>query len=234
MQSRAPDKQAPKTSPRPSAQQLPKALSGAVRAPRRIARPPGGRAVVAVLGSVAALGASAGSAAAAPTARAGQRSVAVRTARRADPLPAGELALLGLVFAALSAAAPAIARPLLDRGVAGSEITQAEADAFIARLAGVDSTPAAADAAGVPIGTPTPAGIAVFQSVFNAIRGQLPAIAKPLLADAVDAQTITPAQATRIEQRIALRAHLGLGLPGADAGGFTGRTPQPLFTGRLP
>jgi hypothetical protein len=189
---------------------------------------------VAVLGSVAALGASAGSAAAAtPSARSGHRSTAVRTARRADPAPAGEVALLGLVFAALSAAAPAIARPLLDRGVANSEITAAEADAFIARLTSDDSAAATAAASGAVPSTPTPASITLFQSVFRAIRAQLPAIAKPLVAQAVAAQTITPAQASRIEQRIAVRAHLGIDFPGNAAAVISGHT-QPLFTGRLP
>lgn len=231
---------APKTSRRDPAPRLPKTLAGARggRLPARLARPPGGRVVVAVLGSVAALGASAGSAAAASApAGAGLRSTANRVARRADPAPPGELALIGLVFAALTAAAPAIARPLLDRGVAGSTITQAEADAFIARLAGGDSTPAT-----VEIATASPAAPALFQDVFNAIRAHLPAIAAPLAADAVAAGALTPSQAARIEQRIAVRARLGLDLDGsgggggvaaAGAGAFFGRA-EPLFTGRLP
>jgi hypothetical protein len=209
------------------AQRLPKALARPARPPGRIVRPAGGRVVVAVLGSVAALGGATGSAAAAgPPATASAHRPA-RAARRADPIPAGELALLGLVFASLAAAAPAIARPLLDRGVAGQTITQAEADAFVARLAAVDATPAADSAAGVAPSTPTPAAIALFQSVFNAIRAQLPLVAKPLVRDALAAGTIDQAQADRIDQRMLVRAHLRIaGLPNAHT--------EPLFTGRLP
>jgi hypothetical protein len=227
-----------------------------------------------VLGSVAALGASAGSAAAATTPTSsvgGQRTPVARTARRADPMPAGELALLGLVFVSLTAAAPAIARPLLDRGVASRAINEAEADAFIRRLTGADgaeqatrasstfpassgldagdaaggATGPAGDAAGdangaaagdaTGAGRLTPEAAALFQSVFNAIRGQLAVVAKPLIGDAVDAGTITAAQAARIEQRLIVRAHLGTRLAGeaAGIGPATGHT-EPLFTGRLP
>ncbi|HWH10418.1 MAG TPA: hypothetical protein VG165_04775 [Solirubrobacteraceae bacterium] len=231
MSDRPHDPNAPRASKRPSAQRLPKALAAGrgPAIPVRRARPTGGRVVVAVLGSVAALGASAGSAAAATTpARSVQRSTAIRVARRADPAPAGELALLGLVFAALSAAAPAIARPLLARGVADETITEAEADAFIARLVGIDST-----AATVEIGPSRPAARALLQGVFNAIRAHLPAIAAPLARDAVAAGSLTPAQAARIEQRIAVRAQLGLDLDGAGTGASLRRT-EPLFTGRLP
>jgi hypothetical protein len=232
---------------RKSAQRFPKALDRSGRGPGRMTRPPGGRTVVAVLGSVAALGGATGSAAAAtPPARAGSQRVA-RSARPADTIPAGELALLGLVFAGLSALAPAIARPLLGRGVASATITEAEADAFIVRLIGTD--PGAGGASGVPpgsgtgaggtagalhgtgpslgAGTLSPAAAALFQSVFTAIRSQLPVIAKPLVADALAAGTVTEAQARRIEQRMSVRAHLGgIGLP-------SGHT-EPLFTGRLP
>jgi len=195
----------------------------------RIPRPAGGRAVVAVLGSVAALGASAGSAAAAATpAQSGQRSTAARIARRADPAPAGELAVLGLVFAALTAAAPAIARPLLDLGIADQTITEAEADAFIARLAGGDAPPGTVGA-----GTPGSAASALFQSVFNAIRARLPVIAGPLVRDALAAGTLTPAQAIRIDQRIASRAQLGTDLHGPGIGRAFSHA-EPLFTGRLP
>jgi hypothetical protein len=229
-------------------QQVPKALRGRRRATGRGARPAGSsRAVVAVIGSVAALGGSAGSAAAATTpARTARPTAAARTARRADPLPAGEIALLGLVFAGLAAGAPAIARPLLDRGVAERAITPAEADAFLARLAAVDgAAPGGAGADGgvgaaggvgagadggvgadgrvgagfrqVDRGALGPAALALFQDVFSAIRRQLPQVAKPLVSEAIAAGEITEAQARRIEQRLLVRAHLGA------AGAFAGQ-----------
>jgi hypothetical protein len=230
----------PRKAVRPPADRLPKALTGPGRTPLRMARPAGGRTVVAVLGSVAALGGAAAPAAAA-TPRAGAGAGAprpARTARRGDSVPAGELALLGLVFATLSAAAPAIARPLLDRGVAEATIIPAEADAFIARLTGVDATPdgatgmgtttaAVAATAGVGGATPTPAAIALYQSVFAAIRAQLPVLARPLVRDALAGGTITEVQAGRIDQRMMVRAQVGIpGLPN--------RHTEPLFTGRLP
>lgn len=210
-----------------------------------------------MLGSVAALGGSAGTAAAAGTpaasipSRTGQH--APRAARRADPAPPGELALLGLVFAALTAGAPAIAKPLLRRGVAAGEITEAEADAFLARLvstggpgtgqgsggpgsAGQGSghesggQGSGADGAGAYHGlaSPTPAAVTLFRTIFDAIRHQLPVVAKPLVADAVSAGSITEAQGRRIEERLVVRAHLrpAAALPSGHA--------EPLFTGRLP
>lgn len=254
-------------------QQVPKALRGRRRAPRRAARPAGGgRAVVAVLGSVAVLGGSAGSASAATTPTSAARPTATaRTARRADPLPAGEIALLGLVFAGLAAGAPAIARPLLDRGIADRVITPGDADAFLARLADVDvgggagaavgggaaaagAGAAVGGAGGVGAGSPadnstragmrstvshqaqSPAALALFQDVFDAIRRQLPQVAKPLVIDAVAAGEISQAQARRIEQRLLVRAHLGsAGLRARHDGlGSTKTHTEPLFTGRLP
>jgi hypothetical protein len=251
-------------------QQVPKALRGRRRAPGRVARPAGGgRAVVAVLGSVAALGGSAGSASAATTpTRAARPTAAARTARRADPLPAGEIALLGLVFAGLAAGAPAIARPLLDRGIAERLITPGDADAFLARLADVDvggGAGAAVGGAGTAVGgavaavggtggvgadsstragvrstvghqAQSPAALALFQDVFDAIRRQLPMVAKPLVLDAVATGEISQAQARRIEQRLLVRAHLGsAGLHARhDGHGSTKTHTEPLFTGRLP
>jgi hypothetical protein len=204
-----------------------------------------------MLGSVAALGGSAASAAAAPAPTgAGWPTASARTARRADPLPAGEIVLLGLVFAGLAAGAPGIARPLLDRGIADCAITPAEADAFLARLATVDGGgPAPADPGArlgsrsaidegrvQATGTPAPAALAVFQNVFSAIRRQLPEVAKPLVLDAVATGEITQAQARRIEQRLLVRAHLASagGLVGQDGLGLPKAHTEPLFTGRLP
>ncbi len=232
---------------RPSRQRLPKALSLPRRAP---VRSTGGRTVVAVLGSVAALGGSAASASAAGAAasipsRSGQH--APRATRRADPAPPGELALLGLVFTALTAAAPAIAGPLLGRGVAAGDITQAEADAFLARLVsasedgssrgaagGEGSSPEASSresaAAYDGLAEPTPAAVTLFRTIFDAIRRQLPVIARPLVAEAVSAATVTEAQGRRIEERLVVRAHLRPPAALASGGGHV----EPLFTGRLP
>ena len=107
-----------------------------------------------------------------------------------------------------------------------SKLVRKRRHGFLARLAAADSTPAPASAAAAAGGTQSPAAIALFQSVFSAIRAELPRVAGPLVGEAVEAETITPAAARRIEARMAVRARLGVGP--------VGRHTEPLFTGRLP
>lgn len=185
----------PAGAPRPGAA---KPASGGWRAPGRAA-------AAAVLGTVALGGA--GNAVAQTT---GHRSTdrQRRQSRKADALPAGERALLGRVFSGLSAAAPDIARPLLDRGVADGTITAAQEERFLGRLRAAegDAAPPPADA------PPSPAAQALFQGVFGAIRAELPVIARPLVAAAVADGSITPAQAERLTGRFEAGPRLGFGL----------------------
>ncbi len=166
---------------------------------------------------MAALG-GAGTAAAQTTRHPPPKSPRSQT-RRADQLPPGELALLGRVFGALSAAAPAIAAPILARGVGDGTITQAEEDGFLARLASVKGgdgggrPTAGAGQAAAPAAAPrSPAAQALFQEVFAAIRADLPALAEPMVAAAVTDGTITEAQAVRLRGRFDRGPRLGFGL----------------------
>jgi hypothetical protein len=176
--------------------------------------PPRRATAAAVLGSVAALGGT-GTALAQST---GHPPAQRAQSRRADKLPPGELALLGLVFGALSAAAPAIAKPILARGVGDGTINQAEEDGFLARLASVKGgdgsrpTAGAGRVAAPAAGPPSPAAQALFQRVFAAIRAELPVIAAPLVATAVADGTISQAQAVRLTGRFAQGPRLGFGL----------------------
>jgi hypothetical protein len=139
-------------------------------------------------------------------------------ARRADKLPPGEHALLNRVFGALSAAAPAIAAPILARGVGDGTITQAEGDGFLSRLASVKGgdgggPTAGAGQAAAPAAVPgNPAAQALFQRVFAAIRAELPVLAEPMVAAAVADGTITDAQAVRLRGRFDRGPRLGFGL----------------------
>lgn len=194
------------------------------------ARPGGARAAAAMLGSVAALGAP-GSALAQATTGHTPRTAERRQARRAqDALPAGERALLSAVFGALSQQAPAIAAPVLAQGVAAGTISQAQEDAFLARLASVK---AAAGGSGQTAGAgqpaapaevpPSPAAQTVFQQALGAIRAGLPTVARPLVDAALADGSITEAQATRLSARFEAGPRLGFGLVlrGARAVGAT-------------
>jgi hypothetical protein len=180
-----------------------------------------------VLGSVAALGGAGG--AVAPTTSHAAASSQRPQSRRADPLPAGELALLGLVFSALAAAAPGIARPILAGGVADGTITQAQEDRFLARLASVKTaeeggpTAGAGQPAAPAEAPPSPAARELFQRALAAIRSALPGIAAPMVAAALADGTVTEAQAARLRGRFQGGPRLGFGLVmrGARAAGAT-------------
>ena len=200
----------------------PKPPSGRPRTtPRRAA------GAAAVLGSVAALGGGAGGALAETTHAAPHRQRPA--SRRVDPLPAGELALLGAVFGALAAAAPGIARPILGRGVADGTITQAQEDHFLAGLASVKAaeeggpTAGAGQPAAPAAAPPGPAARELFQRALAAIRAALPTIAAPMVDAALADGTITDAQAARLRGRFSHGPRLGFGLVlrGARAAGAT-------------
>ncbi|MGI8802852.1 MAG: hypothetical protein ACR2KV_11860 [Solirubrobacteraceae bacterium] len=175
------------------------------------------RTAAAVIGSVAALG-GAGSAAAQVTGHPApdrQR----RQGRRAEAMPAGERALLTRVFSALSAQAPAIARPTLAAGVGDGTITQADEDRFLARLEsvrtaehGAGPTAGAGRAAARAGAPPSLAAQTVFQRALAAVRAELPVVAAPMVSAALADGSITAAQATRLSARFGEGPRLGFGL----------------------
>ena len=156
--------------------------------------------VVAVIGAAGALGGFGGAGVAdTAVARPASRSAGARPAARSGLLATpGIGAALTRIHDAIRAQAPVIATPLLDAGVAAGTITATQEHDFLARLSGPPLSiprPAVAD--------PSPAQRDLFRSVFTAIRAHVPAIAKPLLDDAVAANTITQTQADRIAARLA-------------------------------
>lgn len=187
--------------------------------------------VVAVLGAASAIGGAAplvdGSAASAYTRPPIRHSLFGGTS-----LSTSARAVAQKIFDAIRAHAPAIATPLLDQGVAADTITQAQEDAFLTRLSQPlpdrPSAPSTGSSGGTPSLQPpamadrttgtgpggadlTPAQRQLFASVFGAIRTQAPAIAKPLLDQAVADGTITQTRADQISARlIAERVQLGL------------------------
>ena len=186
---------------------------------RRPRRAPRRATAAAVLGSVAALG-GAGSAVAQTTSGHRLSDTQRRPSRKADPLPAGERALLDQVFSSLSAQAPAIAKPILEVGVGEGTISRAQAERFLAGLRAADRPGPTGLPAAAP---PSPAGHALFQRVFAAIRGELPVIALPLLLAALAEGAISEGQAARLRARFERGPQLGFGLVlrGARAAGAT-------------
>jgi hypothetical protein len=192
--------------------------------------------VVAVLGAASALSgagsatlvAGGGGAAAAATSPPQIR----RGAFGGTSLPTSVRAVAQKIFDAIRAQAPAIAKPLLDQGVAAGTITAAQEDQFLTRLSqplpdprsgppsgssdGASSVPPPAKSDGNVVVGPSGAALTtgqrqLYASVFGAIRKQAPAIAKPLLDQAVADGTITQARADQISARLtAERVRLGL------------------------
>ena len=186
--------------------------------------------VVAVLGAASAIG-GAGTATLmdTSTAAASSRPPIRRGAFGGTSLPASVRAVAQKVFDAIRAQAPAIAKPLLDQGVAAGTISAAQEDAFLARLSqplpdprsgstpgsanGAPSAPPPAkpDGSSAPGAALTPAQRQLYASVFGAIRTQAPTIAKPLLDQAVADGTITQVRADQISARLTaerVRLHL--------------------------
>ncbi|MGA2470539.1 MAG: hypothetical protein ABSG64_07600 [Solirubrobacteraceae bacterium] len=90
--------------------------------------------------------------------------------------------------------APAIAAPILDRGVAVGTITRAERRELLDELSGqadpVASMPRTEQAARLR------------HEAFAAVRRAAPKLAQPLLAEAVKTERLTPAQERRIIERL--------------------------------
>lgn len=210
--------------------------------------------MVAVLGSTAALGAGGMAAVQAATATGASRASGTTTNGRGRAaastancefagrrLPAGERKALEQVWQAVATQAPSIAKPILDQAVTDKKITQAQEDAFLARLSrapGKGPEPSTAEAP--PPGPPTAQEFAVRRQVFEAIRRQLPSIAKPILDKAVADKSITQAQEDQILKRLTdgpagMKPGIGFGRgPGmwrsAPGGGDPGPGPE-LGTG---
>jgi hypothetical protein len=105
--------------------------------------------------------------------------------------------VLERIFAAITAQAPLIAQPILDRAVGQSTITLDERDELLRELADPQATGEAAAATRA-----SDAGRAVLGEAFAAIRRGAPAIAEPILTEAVAAGRLTQAQARRILDRL--------------------------------
>lgn len=107
-------------------------------------------------------------------------------------------AVLERVFAEISAQAPLIAQPILDRAVGEGAVTLDERDELLRELADPDATgeaPAAQTRVGV-------SARIVLSEAFAAIRLAAPGIADPILRQAVANERLTSAQAGRILERL--------------------------------
>ena len=104
-------------------------------------------------------------------------------------------AVLERVIEAVAASAAAVAGPILDRAVAGGTITRAERRLMLLEL----SDPAAPH-------EPAPAlsreARGTLGEALAALRRAAPAIARPILDEAVEAERLTPAQERRILERL--------------------------------
>ena len=189
--------------------------------------------VVAVLSAASAIGGAGAATLVDGTASAASKRPSIRrSAFGGSTLPASVRSVAQQIFDAIHAQAAAIAKPLLDQGVAAGTITQAQEDRFLTRLSQPLPDPRSGPPPGSPAGAPSgpppakpdghagpgPDGPALtaaqrqlYGSVFSAIRRQSPAIAKPLLDKAVANGTITQARADQISARLtAERVRLGL------------------------
>jgi hypothetical protein len=189
--------------------------------------------IVAVLGAASAIGGVGTATLVDGSAVAASRPTHVRRgAFGGTSLPASVRGVVQRIFDAIHGQAPAVAKPLLDQGVAAGTITQAQEDAFLTRLSQPLPDPRSGSLPGSPTGAPsgpppakpdgnaatgpggaalTPAQRQLFASVFGAIRNQAPTVAKPLLGQAVADGTITQAEADQISARLtAERVRLGL------------------------
>ena len=140
-----------------------------------------------------------------PTAGQAPRRIAVfgsvsaeRATRATLQAPASSArAVLEQVFAEITARAPLIAQPILDRAVGEGTVTLGERDELLHELADPAATGelSAATRAGV-------SGRAVLSEAFVAIRRAAPGIAAPILGEAVANGRLTQAQARRILERL--------------------------------
>lgn len=103
------------------------------------------------------------------------------------------------IFEAIRSEAPAIAAPRLDRAVAAGTITPAQRQEFLARLE--HARPRHVH----PVPEQTHDQRLLAASVFDAIRSEAPAIAEPLLEQALAEGSISPGEADRITNRLRTR-----------------------------
>lgn len=103
-------------------------------------------------------------------------------------------AVLERVLESIAVRAPAIAAPILDRAVGEGRITRGERHELIVALSNRSEPGAAAD--------PSPAGRSVLREALAAVRREAPAIARPILDEAVGSERLTPAQERRILDRL--------------------------------
>jgi hypothetical protein len=123
-------------------------------------------------------------------------SVAAPDEEREPALSPAASAVLERVYEAIAANAPSIVKPILDRAVAERAITRAERHAMLLELSGeaiVEEEPAASVSLGAR---------GALREALAAIRGAAPAIALPILDQAVDEERLTPAQERRILERL--------------------------------
>lgn len=107
-------------------------------------------------------------------------------------------AVLERVLSAIASSAPSIAKPILDRAVAEGAITRAERHELLLEL----SDPAAAGEAVWQAPMVSQGARRVLREALIAIAGAAPAIARPILDEAVDAERLTLAQERRILERL--------------------------------
>ncbi len=108
-------------------------------------------------------------------------------------------AVLERVFEQIRAQAPLIAEPILDRAVDEGKVTLEQRDELLRELADPQA------AGGETSATTTRAGVGtriVLREAFAAIRLAAPALADPILREAVADALLTPAQARRILERL--------------------------------
>ncbi len=117
--------------------------------------------------------------------------------------PSGATAgVLGDIAKAVAQQAPGVAGPIIDRAAAAGTITAAQADEL--KRAADDLGSAGPGALMAHRDLLADAGArSVVRDVVKALAGQASSIAKPIIAKAVDAGTITQAQADQLTQRIA-------------------------------
>jgi len=140
-------------------------------------------------------------------------SVAASEEEREPALSPAASAVLERVHEAIAANAPSIVRPILDRAVADGAITRTERHAMLLELSGeelVEEEPAATFSLGAR---------GALREALAAIRRAAPAIARPILDQAVDEERLTPAQERRILERLRSSPARGLrGTVGARMG----------------
>ena len=104
-------------------------------------------------------------------------------------------AVLERVLEEIASSAPSIARPILDRAVLQGAITRSERHVMLAHLSDpLDCDDAAADA--------SQGARRALREALAAVRQAAPAIARPILDEAVDDERLTPAQERRILERL--------------------------------